>query len=136
MCAYLLLNPNIGYLEDSVLELGSGVGLPGLLIGEIKRRHVSLQCGDLHMTDFDPRVLLSLQQSVKRQFQVGCSNYEEKSKKLPKYRIGVRKLDWDDFLVSVPSQEKIISDLLPCEIIIGAALCYSPHHTSVADTIK
>mmetsp|Transcript_12788 Transcript_12788/g.28099 ORF Transcript_12788/g.28099 Transcript_12788/m.28099 type:complete len:368 (-) Transcript_12788:37-1140(-) len=69
LCAYILHNPGL-FLASEVLELGSGVGLPGLLLVALKS--LSWAGAGVTLTDNDPRVLAGLQRAL-AQFEQGHS---------------------------------------------------------------
>lgn len=66
LSAYILLHPNL-FAFDSVLELGSGVGLPGLLIAELHSLVKSSKYRETVLSDNDPSCLESLNQLILQQ---------------------------------------------------------------------
>mmetsp|Transcript_35669 Transcript_35669/g.33811 ORF Transcript_35669/g.33811 Transcript_35669/m.33811 type:complete len:460 (-) Transcript_35669:80-1459(-) len=63
LSAYILIHPNL-FVFDSVLELGSGVGLPGLLVAELHSLVKSSKHREMVLSDNDPSCLESLQQLI------------------------------------------------------------------------
>ena len=129
MCSYILFDTSLDVVTGNVLEVGAGVGLPSLLLGEMKKiANISDHIGDIFVTDVDARVLENLHESIRRQFEkvheaIDCGI------SIP-FSIQVSELDWDHF-----SREGAAVSL-ECDVIIGAALCYSTCHVSLADTFK
>lgn len=97
-----------------------------MLLADLKRRSCTAIIGDIYLTDFDHRILDNVEQSVNHQFQ----QVEEGTEADGSFGIHVQSLDWLDF--SNPCRGEVVL----CEHIIGAALCYSPCHAALADTIK
>lgn len=127
LCAFVLLNPQLGFLKSNVLEIGSGIGLPGLLLGELKRRGVG-NCGDITLTDNDSDVLRNLQTSISNQFSNSISG-------LINFNVNAKFLDWN----CISTEQGCNFDMLNFinnEIIMGSALCYAPSHRVLADVIK
>jgi hypothetical protein len=147
-------------MESDVLELGAGVGLPSLLLADLKRRLVR---GDVHMhvrahnrivcTDFEYNILQNLSKTIERQFLVQGIDYDSHIEDTETIQpaegnavhVNVEKLDWNEFsncptpVSEVSSREDHQNTCvqLVCEVdvMIGAALCYAPSHVAIADVI-
>lgn len=133
LCAQLLLHSPVPLETSSVLELGSGVGLVGLLIAKLKQQSATSR-GDVFLTDFDSRVLVNLQESIHRQF-AECILHKHEEIVHSGFCTHVCALDWEEFAPSRPEiREEIAS--LRCDLIVGSALCYSPSHAILSETIR
>jgi predicted nicotinamide N-methyase len=137
LCALILLHPNT-FVDSDVLELGSGVGLPGLMVAALKVR-TNLR-GGVTLTDNDVRVVGNLNAAIAMQFSPPPSLTS--SVTATTTRIQTRILDWSIFMGnngtgptgnndgSVPEAAKQVLQETAgsCEVIMGCELCYAPYH--------
>ena len=134
LCAYIVLNIDKFY-GNRVLELGSGVGLPGLLLGKLMskqlRHHRNVGTsfpGDamgITMSDNDSRVLAALCDAVRQQFNILpeagpdiavdlAGDRSQKPSQGEGINLKVVKLDWVQFLVTstqIDRDEDIQADI-------------------------
>ncbi len=149
LCSYLLFNQqNLALSSNSVLELGSGVGLPGLLLGELKRRSSTEALGDVFLSDCDSSVLENLEFSTERQFSSGEDSRNLFRPDNPFFRIHVVHLNWlelgmfaeslstEEFTSEMETAISTAAIVSTCQLIIGSALCYTLDHAALADTLK
>lgn len=142
LCIFILQHQQI-FLRPDVLELGSGVGLPGLLLSQLKANNIDLfksNIGIITLTDNDPRVVCNLNSSV-----VALPSCHAKPSKTIQetnqpVTLHTRLLDWSIF--SSVSDRDVdestgVTGVLPvvaeevsnmCEVIMGCELCYAPYH--------
>jgi len=154
LCVYILQN-QYTFLTPDVLELGSGVGLPGLLLAQLKASHLRMRqkVGEITLTDNDPRVVMNLNSSVnalnmlvvpetEQPEEIGCTNISSG------LNLHTKILDWSVFAAqnhltttkptsTLTQQESFHRTTLPpaamevspiCEVIMGCELCYAPYH--------
>lgn len=130
LCAHILLKPS-QFTNRTILELGSGVGLPGLLLVYMQQ---TLHC-QLTMSDNDAFVIANLDNTLTHQFVLW--EVEETSESL--FDVRLCELDWTFFSVDsvglVPKSH-VASGRLDCDLLMGSALCYSPDHVCLADLIQ
>lgn len=152
LCSYMLQN-QYAFVHTNVLELGSGVGLPGLLLAKLKTEF----SGNLNdnssvtLTDNDPRVMENLNAAVKLQFhttesppQDSAADSAAENTDTPSVALHTHLLDWSVF--TSESREQIglsrVSELIceistGCELIMGCELCYAPYHAKcLANLLK
>ena len=127
LCCYILLNQKT-FLTASVLELGAGLGVPGLLLATLKLRcsdmhkrisKVPLRIGSVCLTDYDGQILDNIVRCLFEQFH---SSYEIKyqslfntcvdSETLDDICMTVKQLDWTSELynidcMSTPSEDHV-----------------------------
>lgn len=133
--------------DRNVLELGSGVGIPGLFLSSLKMTFMNLtgvhaRCNQtrVHLTDYDDDVLSSLSDSIKRHFSRDylVEDRSEHSHKLahddskncnPGIEVNVSTLDW------TKCDHDIHAPTLACDVIVGSELVYTPELACVADII-
>jgi predicted nicotinamide N-methyase len=154
LCAYILLHPQL-FIHTSVLELGSGLGLPGFLLAELQSLVFSEHEREVCLSDNDPRCVENLMNLVQRRYGEESSNLIHSSNE--NGEIGIRtqlsaiELDWSEYVKqsSLPigvvnddaalglsdSQENILSNQR-FQVLMGSALCYSPYHICLADTVR
>lgn len=159
LCAFIFLQPHL-FLHGSVMELGSGLGLPGLLVSQLQTFISAPTRREVCLTDNDPRCVENLINLVKR-----CernSECHQKSGESTGVRLSIMNLDWTSYmehqneevvcdksshysccddgkslLGSQDARGKTVSNLLDSQrfqLLMGSALCYSPYHTCLADT--
>ena len=169
LCAYILLYPN-QFIHNSVLELGSGLGLPGLLIAELRSFVRSSTEREICLSDNDPRCVENLADLIHRRYggavdeddiaiEVTRSQTLDNCSSL-KNCVSVVDLDWTSYISSVSSsvttdtctahgsslsltgnalenavERESMLDGQRFQYIIGSALCYSPYHVCLADTV-
>ena len=171
LSAYILLHPQ-SFMMSSVLELGSGLGLPGLLVAELQSL-IHCQFGrEVCLSDNDPRCVESLVQLIQRRYDISvhedCRMSLTDSDLIRKgscrNSLSVIDLDWSSYVPtsSSSSSSAVLTedfteheelDILTCaathfkldhklvdrgrfEVLMGSALCYSPYHICLADTLK
>jgi predicted nicotinamide N-methyase len=148
LSSYIILHPERFCLR-TVLELGSGVGLPGLLLADLQMQ-VSCQFEtEVCLTDNDPRCVESLSGIVASRF-VESSNPSEERKfaESGSMKISVAELDWSDYRTTLKPVSSAETDgLEKCDeqpklldqerfqVVMGSALCYSPYHSVLADAL-
>jgi predicted nicotinamide N-methyase len=134
----LMVRQDIVYKR--VLELGAGVGLPSLLLVEMKLLHGDHQ--PVHISDNDARVLRNLVHSINTNYPDALLGQDEGSDRYAiveessPLRVHVHHLDWADFAVdgTIGSSDHA-PPIFDVDIIIGSALCYARYHTCLADTM-
>jgi predicted nicotinamide N-methyase len=136
LCSLILLHSNM-FVDSDVLELGSGVGLPGLLVAALKANTNSR--GDITLTDNDVRVVRNLNAAIAMQFLPTNSSAPCTTTTT---RIQTRMLDWSIFMGNDGTEppgyndsgvseiaEQVLQDTAgSCEVIMGCELCYAPYH--------
>jgi predicted nicotinamide N-methyase len=139
LCALILLHPNT-FVDFDVLELGSGVGLPGLLVAALKVR-TNLR-GGVTLTDNDVRVVGSLNAAIAMHFSHPPSLAVAVTVTATTTRIQTRIMDWSIFMgnngtgptgnndngVSEAAKQVLQETAGSCEVIMGCELCYAPYH--------
>lgn len=141
LCAYIIQNPCL-FLHHSVLELGSGLGLPAFLIAELRTKvikgyHSRTQYIGKRtcLTDNDPRCIETLINSIQTR---RSDNSDPSLSKgcLVSQLISVAMLDWS--MYTDPPTVSLDHPLHQSHygVLFGSALVYSPYHTCLADTIK
>lgn len=159
LCAFVLLQPHL-FLHGSVMELGSGLGLPGLLVSQLQSFIRAPSKREVCLSDNDPRCVENLINLVKR-----CERnleHVEEFHETSNVMLSIVDLDWSSYAKqqnenllcdnysthSVPdngntlavNQEtklRISNNLLDnqrFQLLMGSALCYSPYHSCLADT--
>jgi hypothetical protein len=132
LSAFVLLNPSLFSPGQRVLELGAGVGLPSLLLLELRRRKrregEDIQApGELTLTDNDSVVLGSLHTSAVEEGGVEDSCKEKKGGD-GDVALSVRYFDWLEPANIDPSLH---------DLVIGSALVYSPEHAvALSNTVS
>jgi predicted nicotinamide N-methyase len=135
-----------------ILELGSGVGIPGLFISSLQMLHCDLSHQKtnydgfhLHLTDYDADVLDSLCTTVESHFRKEHLVMENAPGSQPVAENGatdssdsgidvhITQLDWRKY--DCESESDRVSPTLACDIIIGSELVYTPELACVADVI-
>lgn len=112
LCAHILLNQDEFPPNQNILELGSGCGLPSLLILELRRRYIEGSHGSISLTDNDTDVLHNLASCLQSCYQP--NDHLHRVENL--IHVRVESLDWDE-----PGN-------IGVGMCIGSALCYSPDH--------
>ena len=154
LCAYILLHPQL-FIHTSVLELGSGLGLPGFLLAELQSFVSSQHEREVCLSDNDPRCVENLMNLVQRRYGEGTSNLIHSSNANGEiaYRslLSAIDLDWSAYvkqsklLQAFSNDEAVVgfSDSIEnvlsnqrFQVLMGSALCYSPYHICLADTVK
>ena len=165
LCAFILLYPNL-FVQNSVLELGSGLGLPGLLVTELQSLVKSPFMREVCLSDNDPRCVESLIQLIQgSHWALDVGGKELLPESNCENKLTVIDMDWSSYVIhninpSDLSTDKNASDcdldssvadtdqdvhvdgesnMLSKErfqILMGSALCYSPYHICLADTVK
>ena len=159
LCALILLQPHL-FLHESIMELGSGLGLPGLLVSQLQTFINAPSRREVCLTDNDPRCVENLVNLVKR-----CnrnSEYQQESYDINGVTLSIMDLDWSSYMkhqneelssdkishYSCPDdgnspidnqdiRRETVSNLVDnqrFQLLMGSALCYSPYHSCLADT--
>lgn len=127
LSAYILLNPE-HFLFNTCLELGTGVGLPSLLLATLKQHKLgsipSHDDVDIYMTDYESILLDNLHEALLSQFKTAVGVETELTT-----TISLNHLDWIDRSNQLPGLGKV-------SVVYGSALIYSPDHASCADVIR
>jgi len=165
LCAYILLYRDrvvdhlarsaAGSASINVLELGSGVGLPGLLVALLLRGTTVENASTVSditvsLTDFDDNLLENLcangqlngfiadSGDINRNTVTGVSAEDG-----PLCRLSIDYLNWFDFNkpVTLAGGSEVLVDTQvhrrgSVSLMFGSALVYSPSHAAVADVIE
>jgi hypothetical protein len=126
LCSLILRNDHY-FSKSSVLELGSGVGIPSILLLIMKQRYLqnapNYSCGSIYLTDYDEEVLNNLKNIVTSQFpgiRDITMNPDSSSSSL---KAQLKKLDWNDF---IDENACCHQKALPCcDVLIGSELVYT-----------
>jgi predicted nicotinamide N-methyase len=123
LSAYILKNPEI-FINRTVLELGSGVGIPSVLLTYLNRLNLN-EKSDTHiiLTDYENTLLENLSASLSSQFE------DLKEEGFPSVNVLVHHLDWLHEDADLPFHGRV-------DVIIGSALIYQPDHAVVAEIIR
>jgi predicted nicotinamide N-methyase len=154
LCAYILLHPQL-FIHTSVLELGSGLGLPGFLLAELQSLVASEHEREVCLSDNDPRCVENLMNLVQQHYGGETSNLIHSSNENGKVGIRVQlsaiDLDWsayvkqsnflagdinDEAAIGLSDSQEITLSNQRFQVLMGSALCYSPYHICLADTVK
>jgi hypothetical protein len=161
LCSLILRNAR--YLsESSVLELGSGVGIPSMLLIFLKLKYLreKVQCGPLYVTDYDEEVLNNLHSVIRKQFEGNLFHQEseDESKRIEaegsklmlsssvreqvgKLSVFIQRLDWNNFLLEEEDEEDEEENeddrrSLPCcKVMIGSELIYTSTQRGLSSLI-
>ena len=142
LSSYLFLNQDkfVRY-GTNLLELGSGIGLPSLLLTNLYlqeslcERSVKLDLNDtgprlfLTLSDFESSLLLNLQTIIEQNYQlkrttssITLPNVEFGNRNI---KLNVLRLDWTEFPLSEDCNSVTSVNY---DYVIGSALCYAPFH--------
>lgn len=157
LCAYILQRADF-FVKSSVLELGAGLGLPGLLLAQLKSlsssdpscRSIASSQMDVCMTDNSLELLEHLSRTVVRMgaspMATACAAAEVHFSDLLTdhcVTVGVKHLDWQAYVdisdcdwTLKPRRPEDLMDSSGWDAIIGSALVYSPAHASVAFVLR
>ena len=120
LSAYILLNPQKYYGNHAkTLELGCGIGLPSLLLAEIRRQQLASSPESSHivLTDYESLLLENLEECILSQFEeeIATNSGDDSSV------ISLHHLDWLDQSGrgALPYEGNI-------DVVIGSALVYCP----------
>ena len=145
LCAFILSRSDL-FSGKSVLELGSGVGLPGLLLSALKIIHQDK--GSVTLSDNDPRVVTTLNQTIENQFKLCSAKQSITNNQTYNFTpINTRLLDWSIFMDCTennlypgshhPAAVALEQTRTGCQMIIGCELCYAPYHARcLAELLK
>ena len=109
LCVFILQFQQV-FVRPDVLELGSGVGLPGLLLAQLKANLISYMrgdVGDITLTDNDPRVVNNLNSSVLA-LGAGGNRITEQSKETPPLQDISHHAERDDSKESIALRTRIL----------------------------
>lgn len=127
LSVYLIINHQKYLNYNHILELGSGVGIVSFVVIELSR--ILRIKKTIEVTDFDSKVLLNIARTMKKQYSIA-----QRHDCTDEIVANVAHLDWNDFVH--PTQSNHQYDSIPIDFVYGSALCYSPYHVCLADTIK
>jgi hypothetical protein len=139
LATYLIMNRDKILKFNSILELGCGVGMPSMLLGELIRKYIKIE--DLNCphkiccTDYDDDVLNNLKNTIRCQFSGYVSPIASHSNTMnTNLMFEVMKLDW----VTFQSQDKRVSYSNICnyDILMGSALIYTLSHMALVDIVR
>lgn len=130
LCCLILRNVSY-FIPSVVLKLGSGIGIPSILILIIKQRYLRSKshgsCGSLYLTDCDEEVLHNLKLIVTSQFPESSVTTRADSDLSSSSLVAhVQQIDWNNFLGEdsfVSGQNEMTIPL--CDIMIGSELVYT-----------
>ena len=152
LCAYILQRADY-FASSRVLELGAGLGLPGLLIAELKVRMPTATIKepseskeyDVCLTDYSLELLQHLSKTAEDMGARCVSSASEHTgaETRASVTLTVRHLDWQsyvdisdcDWTLKPRCPEQLMSSA-GCDVIIGSALVYSPTHSAVAFVLR
>ena len=120
LAAFILKYPAM-FMKKTCLELGSGVGLPSLLLTALKVKDPQ-DSGSVILTDYEQLLLENLKSSVTTQF-------EECQPDDSAVSLRIAPLDW------LSCAEEDLPSLTMVELIMGSALVYQPDHAEVANVM-
>ena len=137
LSAYLLKHPEL-VLGNNVVELGSGLGLPGFLAAALKSSFQGGICtevspakgGWVTCTDNDVELLNNMKTAGEA---IWAPNNSDKAGCYSStVKLSIRCLDWLDRGI----EDSCVEATMPCDALIGSALVYSPDHAAVATVIR
>ena len=141
LCSFILTKRDM-FVERSVLEIGAGVGVPGLLISSLKQQHIDKHpasqklIGCVCLTDYDYDVLNNLVQNVHHQFD-GFDIlpwFPQTQRSNNQLHIAIKALDWTHQVSE--SKECDISNYDPVpDVIMGSELIYLPSLVPLANML-
>lgn len=129
LCAYIIRNIHL-FQNQNILELGSGISFPSLMLIEIYRKFDNFSFQSIHMSDNDPIVLNNLMNILSSLRSTSLTNTNNGKK----VSASIHKIDWISF-DETSSLYQPYDKLCDIDIIIGSALVYSPYHSCLADTL-
>ena len=169
LSAYILLYPQ-SFMKSSVLELGSGLGLPGLLVAELQSLIRCQFQREVCLSDNDPRCVESLVQLIQRRYDtsvlddypVSHTGSDLNRADICTNMLSVIDLDWSSYVRTTSSSSAVFTEDFTeheelniltraathrkldhklvdngrFKLLMGSALCYSPYHICLADTLK
>lgn len=101
LCCIILKNLT-KFCNSSVLELGSGVGIPSLLLVLLKQKYLlsksEYDIGEVIITDFDDDILFNFENTLQEQFG---DEITETPPSQTSFKISVSKLDWNGYIPSL-----------------------------------
>lgn len=151
LCAYILHHPLL-FIHTSVLELGSGLGLPGFLTAELQSLVSSNHEREVCLSDNDPRCVENLINLVQRRYASNLIHSSNESEEIGfRSQLSAIDLDWSAYVKQPSLQSGVVNDEVAIslsdsnesilsnqrfQVLMGSALCYSPYHICLADTVK
>ena len=103
LSAYLMLERHDLHHLPSILELGSGVGLPMLLLGHVRWQYQQgseAAVGSLTMTDYDVQLVHNLSHAIHTQFPASnpsTETTESSEHDKIELKVNIAQLDWERF---------------------------------------
>jgi hypothetical protein len=148
LCAHILRNIST-FRHVDILELGSGVGLPGLLL-ILVRQLLDDNSNQLTFSDYDPFVITVLKNTILQQFmeRSDADGFPCQSVKLVNldWKLFATicedsdlECDWVDDESHRNNSQVVLSpgvDNSNFDMLMGSALCYTTDHVCLADLIK
>eukprot|EP01031_Cornospumella_fuschlensis_P033370 gene33370-40374_t len=125
LCGYIAVHLREFLVSDSVIELGSGVGLPALFLMHLLLLHtgdgdeasdILIKLKTVVMSDYDSRLLHNLERSLTDQFCTSLSTITHSRDP----SLCIQHVDWTDSFTYPTFPES--------SVIMGSALCYAPSH--------
>lgn len=130
LCGLIMQEASLWTAHRHVVELGSGVGLPALLLAQLNARlqHMHPQ-QHVVLTDYNPKLLQNLDCAVRGQFTASpCPDRQPHCPLL----VTIAQLDWSLFTADAPKQSLTAAlQADQVDLIFGSALCYEPSHAEL-----
>ena len=144
------------WCTKNVLELGSGVSIPGLLMCSLKMMRLEELCNGaksestVFLTDYDHEVLENLSNNCHMHIssEFGAASMEIRGVEVvsegtyslghtPCLTVRICQLDWTQWKQDTThsKSQRGEGSLFPCQVIIGSELVYTPDLSCVADVI-
>lgn len=127
-CGLFIIEKDTLQKCSKVLELGSGVGVPGIFLAKHSDYFFSCDNRHIYLTDFDYDVLNNLCTTVALNASHDNCNRLNASETL----VSVHNLDW----FSIRHDESALLHFDAVDLVFGTALIYAPVHVAAADAIK
>ena len=128
LCCIILKNIT-KFCFFNVLELGSGLGIPSLLLIILKQRYQiknsQRSLGDVILTDFDDEILFNLTKTIQQQFTNEIIEIQSQTT----FQVQIQKLDWNDYQIEENLDTNIVKNndksFHSCQILYGSELIYT-----------
>jgi hypothetical protein len=142
LCCLIMRNEQL-FLDSCVLELGSGLGIPSILLLILKQRYLKKKlpnssCGSVFLTDYDDEVLHNLKYIVKSHIP-GSSEFVLDCNFSSSFTTHIQKLDWNEFLEEnsfVSLENDFRPSTIPrCDLLIGSELVYTDTQQGLSSLI-
>jgi hypothetical protein len=132
LCAHIILHRD-DFKYTHIMELGSGVGLPGLLLSNLHRQLNSV----ITLTDYETFILKNLRDTLFHQFDV-TQIVDDDDGEATLGHVRLCMLDWTIFADTCGVQQAVPAEVdnSRCDVLVGSALCYTTDHVCLADLVK